>query len=474
MRKMKKLVKITITTILTLSMILGSYVGIFASEYGSISSNSKTMDVGEVDSLYLDMELDGYYAKNVAWQSDSSSVTVVDKGYNWAWDVLAYEAEITAASRGTATVTVDYDIVRWGITGWNWIFPIFGEIMIGHYQETCVVDVMEYYDTLNLDIDKTGIVNYIVNTDGSDAPAIPYNDAEVYDITVNQSGMDLIVDTGYSSEYARVYGISLWETDTLIVTAKIKTNINGQEVILDYSATFDSYDEYESIRTTDGFLISDPTVETRENFYTIYFYDEDGTTLLYTRVVKEGEDLIDFPPNPTKADEDKADGKYYYEFMEWIPMEMIFNVSLLVVEEEVSIFENVEGTLYVRATYSENKYVEVKFYVQLTDGTRVLSSVQYVKPGEDATDPAAALMAANGYTLGPWSGTFSDVTEDTEVTARVASVAGAVETGARQPVVAGAAEVATGDETPVVSMSILLIAASFSIIFITIRRRKSA
>lgn len=475
MRRMKKFVKIFITLILTLSMVLVGNVGVSASIYGNISETYKLMDVGDVDNLYLDMELDGFYAKNVTWASDDSSVTVVDNGYNWDWDVMAYEAEITAASRGTALVTVDYDMAYFGVTSW-WIYGIiprsWGDVIVGHYQEVCEVNVMEYYDTLNLDIDKTGIINYIVNTDGMDDPVIPYNDAEVYDIAVSLNSVDQTVDVDFSTEYARVSGISLWETDTLVVTAKIKTMINSQEVIVDFMATFDSYDEFEAIRSTEGFIINDPTVQYTENFYTIYFYDEDGTTLLYTRVVKAGDDLIDFPPEPTKPDEDRLDGKYYFEFNEWVPMEMIFNVSLFVVEEEASIFDNIEGTLYVRATYEEFRYVEVNFYAQLPDDSLVLVDTQYLKPGEDAIDPAAEWMEDNDYILGDWDGILTGIEEDTDFTARAATVAGAVEENERQPVVAG--EVQTGDNVPIVSMSIILLASACTIILISIKRRKNA
>jgi hypothetical protein len=58
--------------------------------------------------------------------------------------------------------------------------------------------------------------------------------------------------------------------------------------------------------------------------------------------------------------------------------------------EETSIFTAIESPISVKATYVETRYVVVKFYVQLTDGTTVLADTQYVKPGEDAVDPATS------------------------------------------------------------------------------------
>lgn len=259
-------------------------------------------------------------------------------------------------------------------------------------------------------------------------------------------------------------------------------------------------------------------------FYTINFYEEDGTTFIDFREIQAGGNLTDFPTAPPKSD--SGDGLYYYTFNNWVALN----------DDPVS-FEEITGPFDVKARYAENGYILVNFYVELPDSTVILIDTQYILPGsdatdpgpewmilndyilgdwdggltgitqdtdltaqaatiagaqekneytvnfyvqlpdgskilidtqkvlagDDATDPGAAWMLKNGYILGPWNGSLTDIMKDTDLTARAATVAGAVET-----------EVQTGDTAPIVSMGILLVAAAFSITLVTARKRKDA
>lgn len=471
MRKMSKFVKIFMTTILTLSMILGSYMGVFASPYGNVSETSKTMEVGDVTNLYMDLIFDGNIATNIAWNSSDPLVATVENK-NFDYSEWAYKGEVTAVGRGSTDITIDYDVYHYGITGyvkiWGVSIPKFGWINDGHFTETCTVTVSEYYEDLHLDISKTGTINFIKYLDGVADPTIPYNTAEVYDITVSLNGIPQTVDSLYSDTFARVSDISLWETDILEVKANLKTEIEGEEVVREYSAVFDSFDEFEALKAAcledpQGFDILNPTATLpyEKSFCSVIFDPKNGEPTI-TKTVESGFNLPDedFPDDPSKGDEERTDGKYYFEFEGWM------------VGDEPANFVEIMETLSVIASYSEHKYIEVKFYVVLADGTRVLADTQYLKPGESAVDPAEELMKKNGYVLGVWSGNFENLEEDTDVVARASKILG--DTDTRDPNVQGNTEVRTGDNTPIVSMSILLIASAFSIVFITTRRRKNA
>lgn len=257
-------------------------------------------------------------------------------------------------------------------------------------------------------------------------------------------------------------------------------------------------------------------------FFTINFYEEDGITFIDSREVQEGGDLSDFPSAPTKPD--SPDGLNYYNFDQWVTL-----------GGDIVSFEGIRGTFDVKAQYTENEYVVVDFYVELPDGTTILIDTQYLLPGGNALDPGPGWMEENDYILGDWDGSLTGIEVDTILTASAATVAGEQEENrltvrfyvqlpdgtkilidtqsvlygddakdpaadwmavnnyilgswdgslsdimkdtdfiARAANVAGATEVQTGDTVPIVSMSILLAAAAFSIVFVTSKKRKDA
>lgn len=325
-------------------------------------------------------------------------------------------------------------------------------------------------------------------------------------------------------------GSNLLETD--VPSGMIRgddTSVPGVKIVY----TFAGWDDKDtgSVENYSAADIAAMTIDTNRTFaavysetyyYTIFFYEEDGISLIDTREVVGGSTLTDFPTAPGKPD--SLDGLYYYTFNQWVTE-----------GNDPAIFTDIGTTFSVKAQYTENSYIVVNFYVQLPDNTTLLIDTQYILPGGNANDPAPDWMLLNNYILGDWDGTLTGLETNTDLTARAANVAGeqekneytvnfyvqlpdgskilistqkvlagdnAIDPGAawmlnnnyilgpwngsltnilqdtdltaRAAVVAGAAEVQTGEDTPIVSMSILLAAAAFSIVFITSRRRKDA
>lgn len=305
--------------------------------------------------------------------------------------------------------------------------------------------------------------DYVVNTYSYNVDFVDYNDASLGTVSDVESGT-AILESSVPSDPTRAenndglgtrttYEFLGWDdADTLDVELYSATEVASVIVTSDknFNAVYDA-----------------------TNYYMMYFYSEDGGTLLTQIEIKEGDPMVYPTEVPEKEDEVRADGKYYFTFAGWVPFEISYLTSV------APVVEGVSGSETLKAVFVENKYITVNFYAQLPNGTRVLVETQYLMPGEDAVDPSAEWMTNNNYILGDWNGVLTGIEEDTDLTARAANVAGAVETNTdtntdRQPVVAGATEVQTGDNTPVVSMSLLLIAAAFSIVFIVSRRRKNA
>lgn len=308
---------------------------------------------------------------------------------------------------------------------------------------------------------------------------------------------------------------------------KDETNNLGIRTVFDFNGKWEDEDGniYTSVEVATLAIIESKVFVAlfdATEYYTITFYEEDGLTYIDDREVAEGGNLSDFPAAEGK--EDSVDGLHYYTFDQWVDMD----------GNPVS-FEGIANPMEVKALYIENNYIVVSFYVQLPDDTLVLINTQYILPDGDADDPGPGWMEENDYILGDWDGILTGIEEDTTLTARAATVAGEQEENrllvrfyvqmpdgtkvlidaqsvlygddakdpaavwmaannytlgawngslndimkdtdftARAAVVAGAAEVQTGDTVPIVSMSILLAAAAFSIVFVTSKKRKDA
>jgi hypothetical protein len=102
------------------------------------------------------------------------------------------------------------------------------------------------------------------------------------------------------------------DTDEASGTGIRTTNVFEGWVDKDTSASVELSSEIISSNRT---FVADVTTT---DFFTINFYDEDGTTLLYTREVQNGMPLTDMPADPTKEDEDRDDEKYLFDFDEWV------------------------------------------------------------------------------------------------------------------------------------------------------------
>ena len=229
-----------------------------------------------------------------------------------------------------------------------------------------------------------------------------------------------------------------------------------------YTYTFNNWDVVFTSVTAD--MLINPIFTESINQYTVTFYDEDGTTVLGTSIVPYGTEAT-APANPTKAD----DATYSYAFSGWdvdfsnITANLSVKATYTVastgyvvtfydsdgsVIEEVAVengdgavapanpsmaptaeftytfdswdvdFSNVTTDLTVTAVYTTvtNQYT-VTFYEE--DGTTLIgtSTIDYGTGAVAPAIPAKAGTAEFTYAANGWSGDFTNVMADMDVSA---------------------------------------------------------
>lgn len=138
------------------------------------------------------------------------------------------------------------------------------------------------------------------------------------------------------------------------------------------------------------------------NEYTVTFYDEDGTTVLGTDKVLEGEDAVYTGTTPTK----QSTAQYSYTFEKW--------------DKDLT---NIKADTQVKAVYKSNlRYYTVTFVNY--DGSTI--STQSIGYGYGAVAPANPSRESDGeytYTFDKWDKAFNNITGDLKVTAQYKATA---------------------------------------------------
>ena len=130
---------------------------------------------------------------------------------------------------------------------------------------------------------------------------------------------------------------------------------------------------------------------TVDNDYSVFFYDDDGTTLLGVSIVKYGQTAV--YPNDTPVKESTKN--VIYTFEKW--------VSNLEGDEEANL-TNITSNIEVYAKYVSQ---DVKFKVVFYDFDNNVISEQLVIYGESAKEPE--LPSKDGYIFDSWNVSFDNV-----------------------------------------------------------------
>lgn len=196
------------------------------------------------------------------------------------------------------------------------------------------------------------------------------NTPELYSVTLND-GCKLIDKNAFKNSNIRYVDIpnsvstidnSSFDDDPQIITFYCQLDSNAKIYA----------DMYDNI-----------IVAEKEVTYHVYFYDEDGVTLLDTIIVKAGENATSYV-TPTKEG---------YTFKGWFPAK-----KLICVEEETKVYATYE--LIGEKTYT----------VTFVDYDDSIICTQTVKEGEDALAPE--VPARKGYKFTGWRPGITNITED--------------------------------------------------------------
>jgi uncharacterized repeat protein (TIGR02543 family) len=205
-----------------------------------------------------------------------------------------------------------------------------------------------------------------------------------------------------AEEYAKTYGFEV-DTNGMNISyrvefrdwdgteLKVEYVIMGQDATPPENPTRSGYDfvgwseDYTGIKKDMTIYAMYETEDPNAKKVTVTFYDDDQTTVLYTRSVTIGQ-VVELPTDPTK------DG---YTFIGWIG-----DVTAAITQPT--------------SFYAKWEEIDGRYVVQFIDYDGTVLSKQLVEPGEAPIEPKSPTR--DGYTFEGWlPSDFSSITKDTDI-----------------------------------------------------------